>query len=137
MIKNIKITLTDGSRYTLHNRKELECVDSQRECIFVFDTAEVFSGLTDEKVDEDGDFCVTRPGKNIGAALPFGRLVGWAYKRIKGKKMTIEELVVEGRERYGKEFDNIAQWIAYKLVTECIDGSGDIEEIVIDMYSNL
>ncbi|MBP3756266.1 MAG: hypothetical protein J6I61_03195 [Prevotella sp.] len=83
MIEHIKVTLTDGSRYSLRCSKELENVDPQRECIFVFDTGEVFSGQTDGEVDEDGDFCVTHPGKNIGEGLPFGRLIGWAYKQRK------------------------------------------------------
>lgn len=35
----------------------------------------------DGEVDEDGDFCIFVPGKYHGIGMPFGRLMGWAYKK--------------------------------------------------------
>lgn len=83
MITKIKITLTSGQKYTLKSPDRLQDVDSKRECLFVFDNAQIFLGLTDGKVDDDGDFRVTRPNARNDIGLPFERLVGWAYKREK------------------------------------------------------
>lgn len=81
MITNIKITLTNGQKYKLRSPKTLAEIDSSRTALFLFDNANVYNGCSDGEVDEGGDFCILAPGKNHGIAMPFRRLVGWAYKR--------------------------------------------------------
>ena len=81
MITNIKITLTNGQKYKLRSPETLAEIDSSRTALFLFDNANVYNGCSDGEVDEDGDFCILAPGKNHGIAMPFRRLVGWAYKR--------------------------------------------------------
>lgn len=80
-ITKMKITLTDGSKYTLKSRKELKEIDSSRLAIFVFNNGEVYNGYTDGEVDYDGDFCLKKPTASHAIGLPFGRLLGWAYKK--------------------------------------------------------
>lgn len=82
-IENIKITLTNGQKYKLRLPDTLQEIDCKRTAIFVFDNLKVYEGWSDGEVDEDGDFCIFKPDANYGAALPFKRLVGWAYKRGK------------------------------------------------------
>ena len=55
-------------------------IDKNREAKFLFKTGEIFVGYSDGKVDADGDFCLKKPGKVIGAALPFKKLLAWRYK---------------------------------------------------------
>lgn len=85
MIRNIKITLTNGQKYKLRNPESLSVIDRERTAMFVFDNLQIYNGQSDGEVDEEGDFCIFSPGKNSGIALPFKRLIGWAYKR-KGDK---------------------------------------------------
>lgn len=85
MIRNIKITLTNGQEYKLRNPESLSVIDRERTAIFVFDNLQIYNGQSDGEVDEEGDFCIFPPGKNYGIALPFKRLIGWEYKR-KGDK---------------------------------------------------
>lgn len=85
MITNIKITLTNGQKYKLRNRETLSEIDRSRTAIFLFDDMNIYTGYSDGMLDEDEDFCIFVPGKNYGIAMPFSRLVGWAYKR-KGDK---------------------------------------------------
>lgn len=85
MITNIRITLTNGQKYKLCSPETLAEIDSSRTALFLFDNAQVYNGCSDGEVDEDEDFCIFVPGKNHGIAMPFRRLVGWAYKR-KGDK---------------------------------------------------
>ena len=82
---NIKITLSNGQKYKLRSPELFPEIDGSRTAIFMFDSLEVYEGQSDGEVDEDGDFAVFKPGTKFGAALPFSRLVGWAYKR-KGSK---------------------------------------------------
>lgn len=77
----IKITLTDGKIYTLKEPETLGEIDSSRMALFVFNNGEVYSGQTNGEVDEDGDFCLSRPDKKAHIGLPFNRLLGWAYKK--------------------------------------------------------
>ena len=84
-IENIKITLTNGQKYKLRKPEELSEIDKDRTAIFVFDDMKAYNGCSDGKVDVNGDFCIFAPGKNHGIAIPFNRLVGWAYKRGKIK----------------------------------------------------
>lgn len=85
MIKNIKITLTNGQKYKLRNPDTISKIDRSQTAIFLLDDMNVYNGCSDGEVDEDGDFCIFVPGKSHGIAIPFSRLVGWAYKR-KGDK---------------------------------------------------
>lgn len=84
-ITNIKITLTDGQKYKLRMPETLSEIDKNRTAIFLFDNMKVYEGQSDGEVDEDGDFAVFKPNTNFSAAMPYNRLVGWAYKR-KGDK---------------------------------------------------
>ena len=81
MITNIKITLTNGQKYKLRNPDTLSEIDSSRTAIFLFDNMKVYTGSSDGLRDEDKDFCIFVPGKNHGIAMPYNRLIGWAYKR--------------------------------------------------------
>ena len=81
MIENIKITLTNGQKYKLRNRETLSKIDGSRTAIFLLDDMKVYSGCCDGKVDADGEFCILIPSKNHGIAIPYARLMGWAYKR--------------------------------------------------------
>lgn len=80
-IEDIKITLSNGRKYKLKQPDTLQEIDSKREALFLFDNMRVFEGWSDGEVDDDGDFCIFKTGKNFGLGLPFGRLLGWAYKR--------------------------------------------------------
>ena len=79
---NITATLRNGKTITLNNPDDIDTIAAQRGCLFFFDNGQVFHGFTDGEVDEDGDFCLTS-GNEVkgmkGLALPFGRLLGWAY----------------------------------------------------------
>lgn len=85
MITGIRITLTNGQKYNLRNPDSLSEIDSNRTAIFLFDDMNIYTGCSDGMLDEDEDFCIFVPGKYHGIAMPFYRLVGWAYKR-KGDK---------------------------------------------------
>lgn len=80
-ITNVKITLTNGQKYKLRGPDTLSEIDRSRTAIFMFDNLQVYEGRSDGEVDEEGDFAIFKPGLNVGAGLPFNRLVGWAYKR--------------------------------------------------------
>lgn len=82
---NIKITLTNGQKYKLREAETLSAIDSSRTALFLLDNLLVYNGCSDGEVDDEGDFCIFVPGKNHGIAIPFCRLLGWAYKR-KGDK---------------------------------------------------
>ena len=84
-IENIKITLSDGQKYKLRQPDLLNEIDSSRTALFVFDNLACYVGCSDGNVDEDGDFCIKKPGLYHVIAMPFGRLMGWAYKH-KGKQ---------------------------------------------------
>lgn len=77
----IKIKLSNGQRFTLRPPEDLDGIDSNRMALFVFNNGEVYSGRTDGEVDEDGDFCLSRPDAKHRMAMPFNRLLGWAYKK--------------------------------------------------------
>lgn len=80
-IRNVKITLTNGQKYKLRQPETLEEIDRSRTALFVFDNFECYVGQSDGEVDEDGDFALFKPGVKLGIAMPFNRLVGWAYER--------------------------------------------------------
>lgn len=81
MIEKIKITLTNGQKYKLRKPETISEIDRSRTAIFLLDDMNVYTGCCDGEVDADGDFCIFRPGKNHGIAMPYARLMGWAYKR--------------------------------------------------------
>lgn len=77
------ITKTDGSqvKYDLRSRSNLADVDPTKIVVLFFDNGEVFKGYTDGTVDEDFEFCLkVRLDDKFSAALPFNRLMGWAYE---------------------------------------------------------
>lgn len=78
---DIKITLTSGQKYKLRLPETLSEIDKNQTAIFLFDNMKVYEGKSDGEVDEDGYFAIFKPNKNFGAAMPYNRLVGWAYKR--------------------------------------------------------
>lgn len=81
MIGSIKITLDNGQKYKLRKPGTLSEIDQSRTAIFLLDNMRVYSGCSDGEVDADGDFCIFKPGKNLGISIPYSRLMGWAYKR--------------------------------------------------------
>jgi hypothetical protein len=85
MIRNIRITLANNQKYKLREAETLSAIDGSRTALFLLDNLQVYYGCSDGEVDDEGDFCISLPGKNYGIAVPFGRLLGWAYKR-KGDK---------------------------------------------------
>ena len=80
-ITNIKITLTSGQKYKLRLPETLSEIDKSRSAIFLFDNMKIYEGQSDGEVDDDGDFAILKHGVNYGVAMPYNRLVGWAYKR--------------------------------------------------------
>lgn len=75
----MQITTTDGNEYTLIPRNLLEGIDENRLAIFVFDSGQIYEGFTDGEVDEDYQFCLSRPGAKVSIGLPYYRLIGYAY----------------------------------------------------------
>ena len=77
------ITKSDGTqiKYDLKSRSNLGDVDPAKIVVLFFDNGEVFKGYTDGSVDGDYDFglkaCLN---DKFTAALPFDRLLGWAYE---------------------------------------------------------
>lgn len=79
--QGIKITLTDGRQYSLRGKETLDEINEEQEAIFLFDNGEIYHGQTDGQVDDEGDFPLFKTGSKHGIALPFARLVGWAYEQ--------------------------------------------------------
>ena len=79
MITNIKIILTDGREYILRTPDTLSEIDKNQTSIFLFDNMEVYEGQSDGVIDDDGDFAILKPRTNFGIAMPYNRLLGWAY----------------------------------------------------------
>lgn len=81
----MKITLehTSGIReiFNTDSINKFPEIDKNREAAFLFKNGQIFVGCSDGKVDEDGYFCLSKPGKVIGAALPFKLLLAWHYKK--------------------------------------------------------
>lgn len=79
-LTDIKITLTNGQKYKLRLPDTLSVIDKVRTAIFLFDNMDVYEGQSDGVVDDDGDFCIIKPGSNYGIGMPYNRLLGWDYK---------------------------------------------------------
>ena len=79
MITNIKIILTDGREYILRTPDTLSEIDKNQTAIFLFDNMEVYEGQSDGVIDDDGDFAILKPRTYFGIAMPYNRLLGWAY----------------------------------------------------------
>ena len=77
------ITKSDGTqiKYDLKSRSNLGDVDHAKIVVLFFDNGKVFKGYIDGSVDGDYDFglkaCLN---DKFTAALPFDRLLGWAYE---------------------------------------------------------
>ena len=83
MAYKVTITKKDGSQiiYDLISSSKLKFVDPNRKVVVIFDSGKVFKGYTDGTVDEDFEFCLkVRLDDKFSAALPFNRLMGWAYE---------------------------------------------------------
>lgn len=77
------IKKTDSSKiiYDLKSSQKLRNVNPDRKVVLFFDNGEVYQGYTDGSVDEDFEFCLkARLDDKFSAALPFNRLMGWAYE---------------------------------------------------------
>ena len=85
-IKNIEITLSSGQKYKLRQPDSLKEIDSSRTALFVFDNLACYVGCSDGNVDEDGYFCIEKPGQYPAIGMPFSRLMGWAYKHKREKQ---------------------------------------------------
>lgn len=81
MAQGIEITLTDGRRYSLRDKQTLCDIDEEQEAIFLFDNGEIYRGQSDGQEDDEGDFHLFKTGSQHGIALPFARLVAWAYEQ--------------------------------------------------------
>ena len=83
MAYKVTITKKDGSQiiYDLISSSKLKFVDPSRKVLCFFDSGEIFKGCTDGSVDEDFEFSLkARLDDKFSAALPFDRLMGWAYE---------------------------------------------------------
>ena len=81
MITNLEITLTDGTKYKMNMPETIKDIDDGKKALFMFDNCDLYSGYSDGLVDEEGDFAILKTPKGPGIAMPFDRLVGWAYKK--------------------------------------------------------
>ena len=83
MVFEATITKTDGSqvKYDLRSRSNLGDANPTKIVVLFFDNGDVYKGYTDGTVDEDFEFCLkVRLDDKFSAALPFNRLMGWAYE---------------------------------------------------------
>lgn len=95
MGQSLTIRLADGRHYSLRGKETLGEIDEKQEAIFLFDNGQLYNGLTDGKVDDEGDFALFRPNSKAGIALPFRRLVGWEYKQA------FKDPLLQTREMFG------------------------------------
>lgn len=103
--QGIEIKLSDGRVYSLRDKATLDEIDEEQEAIFLFDNEEIYCGRSDGQVDEDGEFVLLKKGKKLGIALPFSRLVGWAYELPPREPVeVIREKVKELAEQAAKNF---------------------------------
>lgn len=110
-VEGIVIRLTDGQQYTLRGKDTLGEIDKEQEAIFLFDNGQIYQGQSDGQVDEEGDFPLFRPTSKVGIALPFGRLVGWAYLKEK------RDPLVSTRELLGKLAEQVSQDFGIDLLS--------------------
>lgn len=102
MAYKVKITKKDGSQiiYDLISSSKLKFVDQNRKVVLFFDSGEIFKGFTDGGIDEDSEFCVrANPDDKFCAALPFDRLLGWAYESDGRQKQSARQRL---RKYWGK-----------------------------------
>lgn len=84
----MKITLSNGERYTLKCPEKIEEIDSDKNAIFVFDNMQIYIGKSDGVIDENGDatFCIEKEKSRFGMCMPYDRLIGWAYDKSEKQK---------------------------------------------------
>ncbi len=111
IVEGIEIRLTDGQQYTLRGKDTLGEIDKEQKAIFLFDNGQLYQGQSDGQVDEEGDFPLFRPTSKVGIALPFGRLVGWAYLKEK------RDPLVSTRELLGKLAEQVSQDFGIDLLS--------------------
>lgn len=83
MVYEATITKSDSTqiKYDLKSRSNLADVDPTKKVVLFFNNGKVFKGFTDGGIDEDSNFCVrANTDDKFCAALPFDRLLGWAYE---------------------------------------------------------
>lgn len=126
-VEGIKITLTDGRQYTLREKETLGEINKEQEAIFLFDNGQIYQGQSDGQVDEEGDFPLFRPISKVGIALPFGRLVGWAYLKEK------RDPLVSTRELLGKLAEQVSQDFRIDLLSVRFkrDEEGKLTDILL------
>lgn len=103
MALEVKITKKDGSQiiYDLITSSKLKFVDQNRKVVLLFDSGEIYKGFTDGVNDEESDFCVrTNPEDKICVALPFNRLLGWAYEDEGRHKLSLWNRLRLGRLKF-------------------------------------
>ena len=75
----VSITINGKKEMDLRKRSELEDVDGHKECLFLFDDGGLYHGYTDGAVDDAGLFIIGSKTCKERIAMPFARLIGWAY----------------------------------------------------------
>lgn len=104
-VQGIEISLKDGRRYSLRDKNTLGEINEEQEAIFLFDNGEIYHGLSDGQVDDEGDFPLFKTGAKCGIALPFARLVGWAYSQEpKDPLTTTREMFKRLAEQVSQDF---------------------------------
>lgn len=104
MAYEVTITKKDGSQiiYDLITSSKLKFVDPTRKVVVFFDSGEVYKGFTDGGIDEDSEFCVrANPDDKFCAALPFDRLLGWAYEDEGRNKLSLWNKLRKYWSQYG------------------------------------
>lgn len=81
MIRDAKITLSNGESYKLNPKEDLDKINKERLSLFLFNNGEIYEGYTEGRIDEYGDFCLSKPNTKFSIGLPYNRLIGWAYKK--------------------------------------------------------
>lgn len=75
------VRLKDGRRRKLMPPGMLPSISEGVNACFVFDNLQIYTGRSNGMVDEYGDFCIMT--KHLqhgrGMAMPYARLIGWAY----------------------------------------------------------
>lgn len=127
MAQSIEIALTDGRRYTLRDKNTLGEIDEKQEAIFLFDNGQIYHGQSDGQVDEEGDFPLFKTDSKHGIALPFARLVGWAYRQESKDPLTATRVML-GRiaEQVSQDFGIDLLSVRFKR-----DEDGHLTEIVL------
>lgn len=83
MSMKLTVTFKGGRRRVLKSPEDFKTINEKREAMFVMDDWQIYTGYSDGKVDEKGNFGVF--GTIHGIALPFNRMLGWCYETVERK----------------------------------------------------